>query len=58
MPKIYISVINISDETYKLRPLEYDWLKGKLSQNGKLVSLMDNDRIGMMKLLILVELII
>lgn len=41
-----IGVINIPHETYRLRPIEYDWLKGKLKEGGKLVSLMDNDRAG------------
>ena len=42
-----IGVINIPHETYKLRQNEYDWLCDKLSNNGKLVSLMDNDNVGM-----------
>jgi hypothetical protein len=41
-----IGVINIPHETYKLRQNEYDWLRGKLTDNGKIVSLMDNDRTG------------
>lgn len=41
-----IGVINIPHETYKLRQNEYDWLRGKLTNNGKIVSLMDNDRTG------------
>ena len=41
-----IGVINIPHETYKLRQNEYDWLKGKLNNTGKIVSLMDNDRTG------------
>lgn len=41
-----IGTINIPHETYRLRQNEYDWLKGKLKDNGKIVSLMDNDRTG------------
>lgn len=41
-----IGVINIPHETYKLRQNEFDWLNGKLNTNGKIVSLMDNDRTG------------
>lgn len=41
-----IGVINIPHETYRLRQNEYDWLKGKLNDTGKIVSLMDNDRTG------------
>lgn len=41
-----VGVINIPHETYKLRQNEFDWLKGKLSDGGKIVSLMDNDTTG------------
>lgn len=41
-----IGIINIPHETYRLRQNEYDWLSKKLSDNGKLVSLMDNDNTG------------
>ena len=41
-----IGVINIPHETYRLRQNEFDWLKGKLNDTGKIVSLMDNDRTG------------
>ena len=44
--KINIGVINIPHETYKLRQNEYDWLKSKLNQDGIIVSLMDNDKVG------------
>ena len=44
--KVSIGVINIPHETYKLREIEYEWLSSKLNENGKLVSLMDNDRTG------------
>lgn len=43
---ISIGVINLPHETYKLRQSEYDWLKTKLSYGGVIVSLMDNDRVG------------
>lgn len=38
-----IGIINVPHETYKLRQYEYDWLSSKLSNNGFIVSLMDND---------------
>lgn len=41
-----IGVINIPHETYKLRQNEYDWLRSKLKDTGKIISLMDNDRTG------------
>lgn len=41
-----IGIINVPHETYKLRQNEYDWLNGKLTTNGKIVSLMDNDITG------------
>ena len=41
-----VGVINIPHETYKLRQNEFDWLRGKLSDIGKIVSLMDNDNTG------------
>lgn len=41
-----VGIINIPHETYKLRKVEYEWLISKLVYNGKLISLMDNDRTG------------
>ena len=41
-----IGVINIPHETYKVRKVEYDWLRQKVGSNGFLISLMDNDRVG------------
>lgn len=41
-----IGIINIPHETYKLRQNEYDWLRSKLKDTGKIISLMDNDRTG------------
>ena len=41
-----IGVINIPHETYKLRQNEYDWLYSKLNNNGHIISLMDNDAVG------------
>ena len=29
-----------------MRQNEYDWLNGKLKENGRIVSLMDNDNVG------------
>ena len=48
-PKVNIGIINIPHETYRLRGFEFDWLRNKLSPNGILVSLMDNDRTGMLE---------
>lgn len=45
--------MNIPHETYKLRQIEYDWLRSKLNRNGFLISLMDNDRTGLMEAVIL-----
>ena len=42
-----VGFINIPHETYRLREFEYKWLISKLNNNGKLISLMDNDRTGM-----------
>lgn len=47
--KINIGIINIPHETYKLKGNEYSWLNDKLNENGILVSLMDNDRTGMLE---------
>lgn len=49
LPNIKIGVINIPHETYKLRQLEIEWLRSKLVEDGKLISLMDNDRVGIVE---------
>lgn len=41
-----IGIINIPHETYRLRQNEYDWLYNKLKHTGIIVSLMDNDFVG------------
>lgn len=41
-----IGVIAIPHETYRLRSNEFDWIKSKLNIDGKIVSLMDNDIVG------------
>ena len=46
VPKENIGIINIPHETYRLRQNEYDWLRGKLNDNGIIISLMDNDTTG------------
>lgn len=46
---IKIGVINIPHETYRLREVEVSWLKDKLRFDGEIVTLMDNDRTGMME---------
>lgn len=43
---IRVGVIAIPHETYRLRPNELSWLNDKLKPNGKLLSLMDNDKVG------------
>lgn len=48
---IKIGVINIPHETYKLRDIEFSWLQDKLINNGEIVTLMDNDRTGMIEAL-------
>lgn len=48
-----IGVINIPHETYRLKQIEYDWIRSKLKPNGFIVSLMDNDRTGLIEAVIL-----
>ena len=43
---VSIGVINVPHETYRLRDYEYNWLNNKLNVNGRIISLMDNDRTG------------
>ena len=47
--EVNIGLINIPHETYKLRDNEYKWLRNKLNEKGVIVSLMDNDRTGMLE---------
>ena len=47
--EINIGLINIPHETYKLRDNEYKWIRNKLNEKGIIVSLMDNDRTGMLE---------
>ena len=47
--EVNIGLINIPHETYKLRDNEYKWLRSKLNEKGIIVSLMDNDRTGMLE---------
>ena len=42
-----VGFINIPHETYRLRDFEYKWMFSKLTFDGKLISLMDNDRTGL-----------
>ena len=42
-----VGFINIPHETYRLREFEYKWMISKLNFDGKLISLMDNDRTGL-----------
>lgn len=42
---INVGVINIPHESYKLKQLEYDWIRAKCP-NGQILSLMDNDSAG------------
>lgn len=48
-----IGIINIPHETYKLKQTEYNWIRSKLSPNGLIISLMDNDRTGLMEAIML-----
>lgn len=48
-----IGVINIPHETYRLKQIEYDWIRSKLKSNGLVISLMDNDRTGMIEAVML-----
>lgn len=45
---LQVGVINIPHETHKLTQREFDFLNSKLGDNGKLISLFDNDRTGYM----------
>lgn len=40
-----VGIINIPHESYKLKQLEYDWIRAKCP-NGQIISLMDNDSAG------------
>lgn len=48
LPSSYglLGVINIPHESYKLKQREYDWIKSKLNNDGFILSLMDNDIVG------------
>lgn len=41
-----IGVLNLPHETYRLKQKEYDFIREKLSDNGIIISLMDNDMTG------------
>lgn len=41
-----IGIINLPHENYKLKQIEYDYLKMRLADNGIIISFMDNDRQG------------
>lgn len=41
-----IGIINLPSENYKLRQIEYDWLKKKLTSEGIIISLLDFDKTG------------
>lgn len=45
-PKLNIGIINLPSENYKLKANEYEWLKGKLKDNGIILSLLDFDNTG------------
>lgn len=50
-----IGVINIPHETYIPKEHDLEWLRSKLSINGKLICLMDNDRAGIIHTIKLVD---
>ena len=41
-----IGIVNLPSENYKLKQNEYDWLKNKLADTGKIYSLLDFDTTG------------
>lgn len=41
-----IGIVNLPSENYKMREIEYDWLKKHLSNDGMLISLLDFDYTG------------
>lgn len=47
--ELKIGVVNIPHETYKFKDVEVDWLRSKLNTDGIFVSLMDNDKTGMLE---------
>lgn len=44
--KLNIGIINLPSESYKLKQIEYDYLRNKLKPNGMMFSLLDFDRTG------------
>jgi hypothetical protein len=44
--RLNIGVINLPSENYKLKQVEYDYLKNKLKPDGMIISLLDFDMTG------------
>lgn len=44
--KLNIGIVNLPSENYRLKQNEYDYLKNKLNENGKIFSLLDFDYTG------------
>lgn len=44
--KLKIGVINLPSENYRMKQVEYDWLKNKLKEDGMIISFLDFDRTG------------
>jgi len=44
--KLRIAVINLPSENYRLKEVEFEWLKARLAEDGMIISLLDFDRTG------------
>lgn len=44
--QLNIGIVNLPSEVYKINDKEYEWLHNKLSENGKIISLLDFDTTG------------
>lgn len=44
--KLNIGVVNLPSESYKLKQNEFEYLSSRLTENGKLISLLDFDKTG------------
>lgn len=44
--KLKVGIINLPSENYRLKQVEYDWLKNKLNDSGMIISFLDFDRTG------------
>ena len=44
--KLEIGIVNLPSESYKLKQIEYDYLKNKLNKKGRIISFLDFDKTG------------